>query len=184
VRYLAGGPTRLRAFTLDGKPAGEVPLPEIASVAEFEPVGEDLHYNVETYLTPSRFHRLSRGQSTPTALAVTSPVKFDDVEVVREFATSRDGARVPVNIIRRKGLRLDGSHPTLLYGYGGYGINQTPGFLGGSRRVWFDAGGVYAVANIRGGGEYGEEWHRNGMLTRKQNVLDDFVAAAELLVKQ
>jgi prolyl oligopeptidase len=182
VRYLAGGPTRLRAFTLDGKPAGEVPLPEVASVAEFEPVGEDLLYNVETYLTPSRFYRLARGRSTPTALAVTSPVKFDDVEVVRTFATSRDGARVPVNIIRKKGMRLDGSNPALLYGYGGYGINQTPGFLGGARRVWFDAGGVYAVANIRGGGEYGEEWHRNGMLTRKQNVFDDFVAAAELLV--
>jgi prolyl oligopeptidase len=184
VRYLAGGPTRLRAFTLDGKPAGDVSLPEVAAVSEFEPVGADLVYNVETYLTPSRFHRYARGQSTPTALAVTSPVKFDDVEVVREFATSKDGARVPVNIIRKKGLRLDGSHPTLLYGYGGYGINQTPGFLGGARRVWFDAGGVYAVANIRGGGEYGEEWHRNGMLTRKQNVFDDFVAAAELLVKE
>ena len=92
---------------------------------------------------------------------MTSPVKFDDVEVVREFATSRDGTRVPVNIIRRKGVKLDGSHPTLLYGYGGYGISQTPAFLGGQRRVWFDAGGVYAVANIRGGGEYGEEWHRN-----------------------
>ncbi len=184
VRYLAGGPSRLRAFSLDGKPAGDVPLPEVASVDEFEPVGADLAYNVETYLTPGRYYRLSRGQSTPTALEVTSPVKFDDVEVVRQFATSRDGARVPVNIIRKKGLRLDGSHPALLYGYGGYGINQTPGFLGGVRRVWFDAGGVYAVANIRGGGEYGEEWHRNGMLARKQNVFDDFIAAAELLVKE
>jgi prolyl oligopeptidase len=184
VRYLAGGPTRLRAFSLDGAPAGEVPLPDVAAVSEFEPLGDDLLYNVETYLEPSRFLRLSGGRSTPTALAVTSPVKFEDVEVVRTFATSRDGTRVPVNIIRKKGLRLDGNHPTQLYGYGGYGINQTPGFLGGSRRVWFDAGGVFAVANIRGGGEYGEEWHRQGMLTSKQNVFDDFVAAAELLVRE
>ena len=184
VRYLAGGPSRLRAFTLDGKPAGEVALPDVAAVDEMEALDGDLLYSVETYLTPVRFYRLSGGRSTPTALAVTSPVKFDDVEVVRAFASSKDGARVPVNIVRRKGTKLDGGNPTLLYGYGGYGVSQTPSFLGGSRRVWFDAGGVYAIANIRGGGEYGEEWHRQGMLTRKQNVFDDFIAAAELLVKE
>ena len=184
VSYLAGGPSRLRAFTLDGKPAGEVPLPEVAAVDEMEALGDDLLYSVETYLVPNRFYRLNDGRSTPTALAVTSPVKFDDVEVVRVFATSKDGARVPVNIVRRKGTKLDGSNPTLLYGYGGYGLSQTPGFLGGTRRVWFDAGGVYAIANIRGGGEYGEEWHQQGMLTRKQNVFDDFIAAAELLVNE
>jgi prolyl oligopeptidase len=184
VHYLAGGPSRLRAFTLDGKPAGEVALPDIAAVGEMEALGGDLLYSVETYLAPNRFYRLSDERSAPTALAVTSPVKFDDVEVVRAFAISKDGARIPVNIVRRKGTRLDGSNPTLLYGYGGYGVSQTPSFLGGSRRVWFDAGGVYAIANIRGGGEYGEEWHRQGMLTRKQNVFDDFIAAAELLVKE
>jgi prolyl oligopeptidase len=184
VRYMAGGPSRLRAFTLDGKPAGEVALPEVAAVDEMETLGGDLLYSVETYLTPNRFHRRSGERSTPTALAVTSPVKFDDVEVVRAFATSKDGTRVPVNIIRRKGTKLDGGNPTLLYGYGGYGLSETPAFLGGSRRVWFDAGGVFATANIRGGGEYGEEWHRQGMLTRKQNVFDDFIAAAELLVSE
>jgi prolyl oligopeptidase len=184
VSYLSGGPSRLRAFGLDGKPAGEVALPDIAAVDEMEALGDDLLYNVETYLAPNRFYRLSGGSSTPTALAVTSPVRFDDVEVVRAFAISKDGARVPVNIMRRKGTKLDGDNPTLLYGYGGYGISQTPGFLGGSRRVWFDAGGVYAIANIRGGGEYGEEWHQQGMLTRKQNVFDDFIAAAELLISE
>jgi len=184
VSYLSGGPSRLRAFGLDGKPAGEVALPDIAAVDEMEALGDDLLYSVETYLAPNRFYRLSGGRSTPTALAVTSPVRFDDVEVVRAFAISKDGARVPVNIMRRKGTKLDGDNPTLLYGYGGYGISQTPGFLGGSRRVWFDAGGVYAIANIRGGGEYGEEWHQQGMLTRKQNVFDDFIAAAELLISE
>jgi prolyl oligopeptidase len=183
VRYMAGGPTQLRAFGLDGAPAGEVPLPDVAAVNEFEPLGNDLIYRVETYLAPARFYRLSGGRSLATGLVATSPVKFDDAEVVRVFATSKDGTRVPVNIVRKKGVRLDGNNPTLLYGYGGYGVSMKPRFLGGASRVWLDAGGVYAIANIRGGGEYGEEWHRQGMLTRKQNVFDDFVAAAELLVR-
>ncbi len=111
-----------------------------------------------------------------------SPVSFDDAEVVREFATSKDGTKIPVNILRKKGIKLDGSNPTLLYGYGGYGISQVPVFAGAMRRVWLDAGGVYAIANIRGGSEYGETWHQNGMLTKKQNVFDDFAAAAEHLI--
>jgi prolyl oligopeptidase len=113
---------------------------------------------------------------------VTSPVDFDDAEVVREFATSKDGTRVPLNILRKKGLKLDGHNPTLLYGYGGYGVSLTPNFDPG-RRIWLDAGGVYVVANLRGGGEYGEAWHKAGNLTRKQNVFDDFIAAAEYLIK-
>ena len=114
----------------------------------------------------------------------TSPVKFDDAEVVREFAISKDGTRVPINIIHRKGLRLDGSNPTLLEGYGGYGVNLTPYFLGSFGRTWLDQGGVYVIANLRGGGEYGEEWHQAGNLTRKQNVFDDFIACAEHLIKR
>ena len=184
VRYLAGGPSRIRAFGLDGKPAGEVPLPDVASVSEIEPIGADVLYSVETYLAPAQFYRLTDGRNTATALKVTSPVQFDDMEVRRVVATSKDGTRIPLNIICRKGMALDGSHPTLLYGYGGYGISMTPAFLGASRRVWFDAGGVYAIANIRGGGEFGEDWHRQGMLTRKQNVFDDFAAGAEYLLKQ
>jgi prolyl oligopeptidase len=114
---------------------------------------------------------------------VTSPAKFDDAEVVREFAVSKDGTKVPVNVVRKKGLKLDGSHPALLTAYGGYNISLTPRFLGIAGRLLLDGGAVYAVANIRGGGEYGEEWHRGGNLTRKQNCFDDFVAAGEHLVK-
>jgi prolyl oligopeptidase len=114
---------------------------------------------------------------------LTSPANFDDIEVVREFATSKDGTKVPLNILRKKGLKLNGQNPTLLYGYGGYGINLTPSF-DSTRRVWFDAGGVSVVANLRGGGEYGEEWHKAGNLTRKQNVFDDFIAAAEYLIQR
>jgi prolyl oligopeptidase len=97
------------------------------------------------------------------------------------MAVSKDGTKVPVNIIRRKGIRLDGNTPTLLYGYGGYAVSMTPGFLM-SQRVLLDNGFVYAVANLRGGGEFGEQWHEHGNLTKKQNVFDDFAAAARLLI--
>ena len=102
--------------------------------------------------------------------------------MVRAFATSKDGTKVPLNIVRKKGLKLDGSHPTLLYGYGGYGVNEDPAFIGAWRRMWLDAGGVFVDTNIRGGGEYGERWHQQGMLTRKQNVFDDFNAAGRWLL--
>ena len=118
-----------------------------------------------------------------TAIYTTSSADFEDIEVVREFATSKDGTKVPLNILRKKGVKLDGQNPTLLYGYGGYGINLTPGF-DSTRRVWFDAGGIYVVANLRGGGEYGEEWHKAGNLTHKQHVFDDFIAAAEYLIQR
>jgi len=150
-----------------------------------EPVEGDLVYSVETYLAPRAFHRWTPdGRDVPTNLRVTSPVRFDDMEVTRVTARSQDGTDVPINIIRKKGLALDGSHPTLLYGYGGYGVSETPFFLGATRRLFFDAGGVYAIANLRGGGELGEQWHAQGALTKKQNVFDDFAAAARWLIDQ
>jgi prolyl oligopeptidase len=117
-----------------------------------------------------------------TALVGTSPVDYSDIEAVREFAASKDGTKVPINILRKKGTKLDGSNPTLLEGYGGYGISLSPRF-GFTNRLWFDRGGVVAIANLRGGGEYGEAWHMAGNLTRKQNVFDDFEACASYLVK-
>ena len=98
--------------------------------------------------------------------------------MVREFATSKDGTTVPLNIIRRKGTKLDGNNPTLLYGYGGYGISLSPGYSV-ARRPLARSRRVYVIANLRGGGEYGEDWHRAGKLTKKQNVFDDFAAAAQ-----
>ena len=184
VRYLAGGPSRVRVFDMTGHARGMLALPPVSAVDEMEPIQGDLLYSVETYLTPRAFHRYSSGRDVATNLAVTSPVSFSDMEVVRVMARSHDGTRVPVNIIRKKGTRLDGHNPTLLYGYGGYGISETPAFLGASRRIFFDAGGVFAIANIRGGGEFGEAWHAAGALTHKQNVFDDFTAAAQLLISQ
>jgi len=108
---------------------------------------------------------------------------MDDAVVAREFAVSKDGTRVPVTIVHRKGLKLDGNNPLLLYGYGGYGLSMSPWFSP-LLRLWLDYGGVYAVANVRGGGEYGEPWHVAGKLTKKQNVFDDFAASLEMLIER
>jgi prolyl oligopeptidase len=162
-----------------------LPLPNPATVAEIEAVGdESVLYLVETYLRPPYFSRFeeSSGKVSETALAKTSPVSFTDTEVVREFAPSKDGTPIPINIVRRKGTKLDGKNPILLYGYGGFGINEAPYFLGPNTRLWLDAGGVFVIANLRGGGEFGEAWHLAGSLTHKQNVFDDFVGAAQFLI--
>ena len=184
VKKLVGGPSRVDVYDLDGKKLGMLPLPGIAAVAEVVPAGKDsVLYSVATYLRPPYFSRYdaAAGRAEESKLVQTSPVSFDDAEAVRVFAKSKDGTTIPINIIRRKGTKLDGKNPVLLYGYGGYGISMTPRFLGAERRIWLDGGGVYAIANIRGGGEYGEEWHRNGALTHKQNVFDDFFAAAQYM---
>jgi prolyl oligopeptidase len=132
---------------------------------------------------PPAWYRFDPGDEEPvkTALVVTSPADFGNVEVTRAFATSKDGTQVPLNIIHRKGIALDGTNPTILYGYGGFGISLTPTFSV-RRRLWMDYGGVFVIANLRGGGEYGEDWHLAGNLTRKQNVFDDFIASAEYLI--
>lgn len=185
LRELAGGPSRVAVFAHDGTPRGEIALPPIAAVDELEPTPDGhVLYSVQTYLQPTRvlsYDEATR-RSAPTGLAETSPVRFDDAEVVRIFATSKDGTRVPVNIIRRRGAPADGRRPTLLYGYGGYDVSMTPRFAGAATRLWLDAGGEYAVANIRGGGEYGETWHSDGALTHKQHVFDDFLAAGHALI--
>ena len=112
----------------------------------------------------------------------TAPADFSDVEVIRQMAISKDGTHVPMTILRRKGTKLDGKNPTLLTAYGGYGISQTA-YFSVRRRLWLDHGGVWVVANLRGGAEFGETWHEQGRLTNKQNVFDDFIACAEFLIK-
>jgi prolyl oligopeptidase len=187
VRELLGGPARVAIFDHDGHPKGNLPLPEASAVEEVEPVADgSLLYSIETYLRPPYFARFDEktGKTAETALAQTSPVSFADAEVVREFASSKDGTRIPLNIVRRKGTKLDGSNPVLLNGYGGFALSMTPEFLGPSTRLWLDAGGVFVIANLRGGGEFGEQWHEAGELTRKQNVFDDFIASAQYLIAQ
>ena len=148
--------------------------------------GDEILFRAETYTEPFTWWRFdankTRENSEATALKGTSPAPFTDVEAVRVTATSKDGTQVPMTLIKKKGTRLDGENPTLLYGYGGYGISLTPRF-DFTRRVWFDQGGVLAIANLRGGNEFGEDWHSAGNLTRKQNVFDDFDACADWLVR-
>ncbi len=194
VRDLIGGPSRIRELDLDGKHGKELPLPAASGVGQMladESLdgGDDGILFLETSFTqpPAWFHHDARSKVSPepkrTALFNTSPVDFSDIEAVREFAVSKDGTKIPVNILRRKGTQLDGSNPTLLTGYGGYGISLRPHF-DFMDRLWFDRGGIIVVANLRGGGEYGEEWHLAGNLTRKQTVFDDFAACAQHLIQR
>ena len=187
VREIVGGPSSVRIFDHQGHLSGDLPTPMISAVGEITPLADDdVLYEVSSYLEPGAWYsyRASKAKSERVAMSATSPIKFNDAEVVREFAVSKDGTRVPLNIIRRKGTKLDGKNPTLLEGYGGYNISMSPNFVGVFGRVWLDQGGVYAIANLRGGGEYGEEWHAAGKLTQKQNVFDDFIACAEHLIQQ
>ena len=187
VREIAGGPSRVEIFSHDGKRLGTLPLPGVATVDQVESLGDGtLLYGIGTYLRPPYFsrYREATGTAEETALAQTSPVRFDDTEVLREFATSKDGTRVPLNIVRRKGTVLNDANPVLVYGYGGYNSSETPYFLGPGTRLWLDAGGIFVLTNLRGGGEFGEDWHRQGALTHKQNVFDDFIACARYLIDQ
>jgi prolyl oligopeptidase len=184
VEDIVGGPSELRVFTAHGKPAGTVALPPISSVGGLVHAGGDVALvRTESYTAPGRWWRYDPKASklAATALVQQSPATFADVEVTRVFATSKDGTKVPINLLYRKGTKLDGTAPTLLYGYGGYGISETPSFSA-TRQLWIEQGGIYASAGIRGGGEYGDAWHRAGNLTKKQNVFDDFAACAQYLV--
>jgi prolyl oligopeptidase len=186
VAMMKGGPSRLWFYPKAVGPPVQVPILPVSSVGGLHCwQGDELLFSNTSFLVPPGWYEWEPGLTSPrpTALRMTSPANFDDIEVVREFATSRDGTKIPISILRKKGIQLDGRNPTLLTGYGGYGICLAPAFSS-TRRIWFDAGGVYAVANLRGGGEYGEDWHLAGNLTHKQHVFDDFIACAEHLIKR
>jgi prolyl oligopeptidase len=186
VGDLLGGPSQIRRFDLNGKGETIIPIPKISAVQEMVALEDNsLLFCDQSYTEPAAWFHCAKDKTEPvkTALRSTSPVSFADIEVTREFATSKDGTKIPLNMIFRKGMKQDGQNPTLLYGYGGYGVSMSPNFEF-TRRLWFDHGGVYVVANIRGGGEFGEDWHKAGNLMKKQNVFDDFAAAAEYLIKE
>jgi prolyl oligopeptidase len=184
VTYLVGGPSELRVFDLAGKALAPVPTEPVSSVSVGARLhGDEILVGSQSYLTAPAVYRYSPATKRleKTALAGDSKVSFDDAEVVREAAASKDGTRVPVSILMKKGTKRDGSNPVLLYGYGGYGVSMRP-YFSVTNRVWLDHGGILAVANLRGGGEFGEAWHRAGNLTRKQNVFDDMVGCAEHMI--
>ena len=186
VKDLVGGPSQVRIFDLKGKAAGMVPIPAVSSVRQLVPMdGDDMLFRNQSYTESPAWYTYKPKDKAPVAktiMAMTSSASFADAEAIRETCTSKDGTRVPINILRKKGTPLDGSNPMLLSGYGGYGISLQPG-VNPVLRVWLDMGGVFAVANLRGGGELGEEWHRAGNLGKKQNVFDDFHACAKFAVE-
>lgn len=185
VTYQTGGPSELRVFDLEGKSLAAPKQLPVSVVAGLVSVGDALLFNNASFVNAAAWYRFdpATGTTAATSLATKAVVNFDDCEVIREFATSKDGTKVPVNIIKPKGITLDGSHPLVLNGYGGYGVNINPRFRPLDRAL-LEQGVIYAIANIRGGGEFGEEWHLNGNLTKKQNVFDDFAAAAKHLVER
>ncbi len=186
VQYRDGGPSLLKMFDLEGHALGTLPAEPLSdnSVSEILE-GDDAIVRTTSMVTPALRYRYDAAANRMVETALNDKPSFDfaDASVERVFATSKDGTRVPVTVLHSKGMKADGSNPTILYGYGGYGISSTPNFSP-MRRLWLDYGGVFAVAGIRGGGEYGEPWHVAGMLTKKQNVFDDFAAAMQMLVDE
>jgi prolyl oligopeptidase len=182
VQYQVGGPNELRVFDLAGSPVMTLPTLPISTTEAIEPLADGAIFSNESYIQPAAWYRFNSklGKVTKTALAVAPPPSMPELKVERAMATSKDGTKVPVNIIMRADLVKTGQTPTVLWGYGGYGVSETPGFSP-RRLTWLEQGGIFAVANIRGGGEFGERWHREGNLLNKQNVFDDYRAACQYL---
>jgi prolyl oligopeptidase len=184
LEYLADARSVVKVVDLKGKAVREIALPGIGSVSGFGGKRGDTEtfFSFTGFTTPTTIYRVDMKSGAPTVFRKPE-VKFDpaDYETRQQFYTSRDGTKVPMFIVSKKGLKLDGSNPTYLYGYGGFNISITPGFSP-ANLAWMEMGGVYAVANLRGGGEYGEAWHEAGTKLKKQNVFDDFIGAAEWLV--
>lgn len=184
LNYLKDAYTQIRIVDTEGKQIRNVELPGIGSAGGFGGRRNDTEtfYTYSSYNAPPTIYRYDM-ESGKSELFRRAPVKFnpDDFEVKQVFYTSRDGTRVPMFITHKKGIKLDGTNPTILYGYGGFNIPQTPGFSV-ARVPWLEMGGIYAVACIRGGSEYGKEWWAAGAVLNKQNVFDDFIAAGEYLI--
>jgi prolyl oligopeptidase len=184
TEYLADARSVVKVVDLKGKPVREIALPGIGSASGFGGKRGDTEtfFSFTGFTTPTTIYRVDMKSGAATVFRKPD-VKFNpaDYETRQQFYTSRDGTRVPMFIVSKKGLKMDGSNPTYLYGYGGFNISMTPGFSP-ANLAWMEMGGVYVVANLRGGGEYGESWHEAGTRLKKQNVFDDFIGAAEWLV--
>lgn len=184
--YLKDAASRVAQYTYDGKLDWQIELPGIGTASGFggEDGDKEFFYSFTSFVNPVTIYKydIASGKS---ALYAKTEVKFhqEDYETKQVFFSSKDGTKVPVFLSYKKGLKKDGKNPVLLYGYGGFNIPMTPGFSV-SNLFFMEQGGIYAVVCLRGGSEYGEAWHKGGMLERKQNVFDDFIGAAEFLVKE
>ena len=176
-----------RRLTAPGYPfIDEIQLPGLGSIGEITGREDknEMYYSFTSFLAPTSIYKYDVKKRTNELLKTPKlPVDVSQFETRQVFYNSKDGTRVPMFITMKKGLALDGNNPTILYGYGGFNVAETPNFSA-ANLVWMEMGGIYAVANIRGGSEYGKAWHEAGMLDKKQNVFDDFIAAAEYLIKE
>jgi prolyl oligopeptidase len=186
INYLSDVHGRLRIFTLDGKPEGDVGLPGIGAVGwplSARPSTPELFYSYQSFLSPPAVYSCDvRTRKATVFRGSTGIADAARYQTKHLFYPSKDGTRVPMFVTTAKDIVLDGSHPVFLTAYGGYGSTMEP-YYSPDVPLWLEMGGVYVLANIRGGGEYGEEWHRAGMLAKKQTSFDDFIAAAEYLIE-
>lgn len=186
VNYLVDATDRYYQMNYDGSGKQEIKLPGLGTAGGFGGETEDVvqFYSFTSFIYPNTIFKYDPKTGKSEAF-FKSDLKFNPEDYVEKqvFYTSKDGTKVPMFIVHKKGLKMDGHNPTQLYAYGGFNISMTPGFSA-SRLILLENGGVYAMPNLRGGGEYGESWHQAGMLDKKQNVFDDFIAAAEYLIKE
>lgn len=184
ANYMENAVSAIKQYSYDGTLVREVALPGVGSAGGFGAKKQDtsLYYSFTNYLTPGSIYSYEISSGT-SKLYKKPSIDFnsDEYQSRQVFYTSKDGTQVPMIITHKKGIVLDGTNPTILYGYGGFNISLTPSFSI-TNAVWMEQGGVYAVANLRGGGEYGKKWHDAGTKLQKQNVFDDFIAAAEYLI--
>ena len=186
AHYMVDATSKVEQYDYEGKLIRKIELPGIGTASGFggKKAEKELYYSFANYNTPSSIYKLDAG-SGKSELYWTPKIDFKsgDYESKQVFYQSKDGTKAPMIITYKKGLKLNGKNPTILYGYGGFNVSLTPSFST-SAAVWMEMGGVYAVANLRGGGEYGKKWHDAGTKMQKQNVFDDFIAAAEYLIKE
>jgi prolyl oligopeptidase len=186
VTYIQHNAHAIRIFDLEGRPRGEIALPFPGTVTRIVADKDDpiLRVGLQSFLVPHGVYAYDTGSGTLSPeKTVEVPAEFADFEVQRVFYDSKDGTRIPMSIMKRRDTPVDGTARVLLYGYGGWGIPLMPRFENW-HHAWLHMGGIYAIANLRGGGEYGESWHQAGQFFEKQKVFDDFAAAAEYLVKE
>ena len=186
IAYLKDVHHLIKFFKFDGTANGEIPLPTFGAISGLSGRREDqeMFLAFESFLYPPTVFRYDFSSSALTVLhAPEVKFKAEDFETTQVFYPSKDGTQVPMYLTHKKGLKLDGSNPTFLYAYGGFDISLLPAFWV-SKLFWLEIGGVFAIPNLRGGGEYGQEWHKAGMLEKKQNVFDDFIGAAEWLIEK
>jgi len=186
VEYLVNACSQVVEFDYDGREVGSIPLPKYSNLAGLSArrEEEEFFYGVDSFIFPRIVYRYDPASKKYVEYRKTeNPINPDDYEVKQEWYESKDKTKVPMFIFHKKGIKLNGNNPTILYGYGGFGNNEPPSFMR-NWVPWIERGGIFAIANIRGGGEFGDAWHKGGIKEKKQNSFDDFIAGAEHLISR